>query len=219
MRQIELILAALLFASSAAHSAPVTWVYEAEVGFLRGSFDFDVAIGDRVTGSITFDADVVVSSYTRTRTELIDSGLQPGSFHPYMNEVSFVATARAVDADSILEITFMVTTADGPVALSSRGGSDGQDELRHSVNEYLLLNDAPDAAFDSFRALSDNEETDELFSLRLMTNNAQSGAFPLEYLLATPPNLDDLFLGRVGYQVGDGTMWAYIERLESSSVP
>ena len=180
MRQIGQILAVLLFASSVAHSAPVTWVYEAEVGFLKGSFDFDVAIGDRVTGSITFDADVVVSSHTKTRTELIDSGWQPGNFHPFMNEVSFRATASAIDADSILEITITVTTADGPVVLSSRGEADGEDQLRHSVNEYLPLNDAPDAAFDSFRALSYNEETDELVSLRLMTDNSHSSAFPLE---------------------------------------
>jgi hypothetical protein len=110
-----------------------------------------------------------------------------------------------------------VTTTDGPLVLSSAGLTVGGDQLRHSVNEYLPLNDAPEAAFDSFRAISNNLETDELFSLRLMTNNTHSGAFPLEYLLATPPNLDDLFHGRVGYQVGDATMWAYIVQLETGS--
>lgn len=219
MRQIRLIIAALLFATAAVHGAPVTWVYEAEVGFLAGPFDFDVAIGDRVTGSITFDADVALSQRTKTRTNLVDSGWQPGHFHPFMNEVSYLATKSAIAADSILEITFTVTTADGPVILSSRGRVDGEDELRHSVNEYLPLNDAPDAAFDSFRALSFNNETEELVSLRLMTSKAHSGVFPLEYLLATPPRLDGLFLGRVGYQVGDGTMWAYIDRLEASVAP
>jgi hypothetical protein len=217
MRPIMLITAALLFATPSAHGAPITWVYEAEVGYLDGSFNFDVAMGDRVSGSITFDADVILSRQTKTKTELLDSGRKPGQLHPFMDEVSSVATAYADDADSILEIVFTLTTADGPFVLSSEGRAVGGDQLRNSVNEYLPLNDAPDSAFDSFRAVSNNLETDELFSFRLMTNNARSGAFPLEYLLATPPNLDDLLLGRVGYQVGDATLWAYIVQLETGS--
>lgn len=218
MRQ-GFILAALFFSASAADGAPVTWVYEAEVGYLAGPFDFGVAIGDRVTGSITFDADVSLGQRTRTRTSLTEAGLKPGHFHPFMLETCYLAGASAIDDDSLLEITFTVFTVEGPVVLSSRGRQEREDELRHTVNEYLPLNDAPATAFDSFRATSFDEETEETLSLRLMTDRAHSGVFPLEYLLATPPTLDSLFRGRVGYQVGEGTMWAYIDRLEAAGSP
>lgn len=217
MGRFQQLIALSLLATPAVHSAEVTWVYEAEVGYLAGPFEFDVAIGDRVTGSITFDADVALSQRTRTRSQLIGQGWRPGQFHPFMAEVSYLATRFSVAPDSILEITFTVHTTNGPVLLSSDGTENVEDELRHSVNEYLPLNDAPDAAFDSFRATSFDVDTEELFSLRLMSTKAHSGAFPLDYLLATPPTLDSLFRGRVGYQVGQGTMWAYIDRLEAAA--
>ena len=212
MRQAGPFIAALLFVAPAIHAAPVTWVYEAEVGFLNGSFDFDVSMGDRVTGRITFDADAALGLRTKTRTYLMDLGRQPGDFHPYMIEVSYVATTGNDDSDTLLEIEFTVATSAGPVVLSS--GEQADSELRHSINEYMPLNDAPDAAFDSFRALSVNTKTKEGLSLRMMTSQAHSGVFPLEYLLATPPNLDYIYRGRVGYQYGGATMWAYIDKLE-----
>jgi len=220
---VRLVLAVILFAPLAAYSVPVTWVYEANVNDVFEPGTSDVAVGDRVTGTITFDADAVLSPGTITRTQLIDGGAEP---HPFMNEVSRWGQATTVGVASILEVSFTVETAGGPLEFNSPVGLDVFDLLRHRENEFVPAFDAPDAAFDTFFATSFDQVTGEQIGMRLMTNSSPTGLFPLDSLLSTPPDLADLFLGRVHYtgDIGSGgetvQFFANFNRLElARSVP
>lgn len=193
------VLTCLLFAASAAHSVPVTWVYEAQITAVTTPATGGISLGDSVFGSITFDADAVLSPGTITKTELIDGGFTP---HPFMNEVSTWGQAVTAGGPSILDVMFTVITAGGSMDFSSSSGADTVDLLRHRENEFVPVFDAPSAAFDTFFATTFDDVTGEQIGMRLMTDNSPSGIFPLDSLLTTPPDLFDLFLGRVHY-IGD----------------
>lgn len=208
----------LLFAASAAHSLPVTWVYEATINFV--SSPTTVALGDRVTGTITFDVDAVLTPGTITKTELAAASFP---FHPFMNEVSRWGQAVTFGGTSILDLSFTVDTAGGPIAFSAPAGPDVFDLLRHRENEFVPVFDAPASAFDTFFAHTADDVTGEQIGMRLMTDHSPSGIFPLDSLLTTPPDLADLFLGRVHYtgDIGGETIqfFANFDRLAAVRVP
>ncbi len=227
----------LALLTGTANAAPVTYDFVAEISLLsdlNGGTANGLALGDTVTGSLTYEADAPLNfAGSLTRQDLIDNGLTPvlvndpppppgtSTFAGEMAD-SVSDTYQTIGGpgfggtDPVFEISF-----DFGAFQSSVGGDS---LIRHRSNEYVPTPDRPTFAYDTLFMLADIGNFSS--GIRFMDTGVYTGTFPNDRTLLSLPSLDDMFRTRVfatldvdGDGVADTQVFAVVTELSRVPAP